>query len=105
MTGIDDATCDLPFAVRVESTSSTSTLFLSGECDSHVAEHLRDVLESALATSTTVVLDVESVTFIDSSALNVLLAAHKHATPYRVTRGNRVVDRLLELTGLTFLYD
>lgn len=105
MTGIDETTYDRGFAVRVVSTPDTSTLLLSGEFDSHVADELRDVLEKALATSTTVVLDVEGVTFIDSSALNVLLAARRHETPYRVTRGNRVVDRLFELTGLTFMYD
>ena len=105
MTGIEEATYYSPFTVQVEASSSTTTLRLSGECDSHVAHQLRDVLETALATSSAVVLDVEAITFIDSSALNVLLAARQHETPYRVTRGNRVVDRVFELTGLTCMYD
>ena len=103
MTAMDE-TYDRCF-VTVESSSTGSILHLSGEFDIDVADQLRDVLETALATSPMVVLDVEEVTFIDSSALNVLLAARVKATPYRVTRGNRVVDRLFEITGLSFLYD
>ena len=105
MTSTDEATYDRPFAIRVEALSSTHTLLLSGEFDSNAAEQLRHVLESALATSTKVVLDVGGVTFIDSSTLNVLVAARQQETPYQITRGNRVVDRLLELTGLTFMYE
>lgn len=50
------------------------------------------------------VIDARAVTFMDSSGLRVLLAAHQRAQEdgreFALVRGSDTVDRLLEVTGL-----
>jgi anti-sigma B factor antagonist len=50
------------------------------------------------------VIDAREVTFMDSSGLRVLLAAHQRAQEngrgFAVVRGSEAVDRLLKVTGL-----
>jgi anti-anti-sigma factor len=50
------------------------------------------------------VIDVSRVTFMDSSGLRVLLAAHQRAQEqgrgFALVRGSDAVDRLLKVTGL-----
>lgn len=81
-------------------------LALTGELDPHTApildEHVRRALEGP---SPTVVLDLVDLTFIDSSGLRSVIAAHKAL----VERGGHLVlrspgpttRRLLDVTGLT----
>lgn len=51
------------------------------------------------------VIDVRRVTFMDSSGLRLLLAAHRRAGEngrgFALVRGSESVDRLLKVTGLT----
>jgi anti-sigma B factor antagonist len=50
------------------------------------------------------VIDVRRVTFMDSSGLRVILAAHQRAEEqgrdFAIVRGSAAVDRLLKVTGL-----
>ena len=52
----------------------------------------------------TVVVDVSDVSFLSSAGLSVLIGAQRAATHFELRRGNRIVDRLIELTGLALLY-
>lgn len=52
----------------------------------------------------TVVVDVSDVSFLGSSGLSVLIGAQRAATRFELRRGNRIVDRLIEITGLALLY-
>ena len=61
-----------------------------------------DTLFSGGATS--LVVDVEAVSFLGSSGLSVLIGAHRTAERFELRRGNRIVDRLISLTGLGLLY-
>ena len=94
-----------PLNVQVEAHDDSVVLVLVGELDPHTAPSLRDHLTSAVGDTTTeVVLDVGGLTFIDSSGLRVIIAAHKDMEG----RGGRLVlrsptattRRLLDITGL-----
>lgn len=76
---------------------------VSGEIDAHSVS----VVDAALADAdptTTIVLDLSGVTFIDSSGLRALVAAHKRAQAgggeLVVAGPSEPVLRLLGLTGL-----
>jgi len=94
-----------PLNVQVEATDASVVLVLVGELDPHTAPTLRDHLDSTIdGTTSEVVLDVGGLTFIDSSGLRVIIAAHKDME----SRGGRLVlraptattRRLLDITGL-----
>jgi len=58
----------------------TTTLVISGEIDLACADELREQLYAITATgSSTGVVDLSGVTFLDSSGLGVLIAAKKRA--------------------------
>ncbi len=78
---------------------------LVGELDPHTAPILRSSVDDTVTDSTSsLVLDVAGLQFIDSSGLRVIISAHKVMDD----RGGRLVlraptdntRRLLEITGL-----
>lgn len=78
---------------------------VAGEVDSATAGHLDAVFREVIdAGASQVVADFERVTFVSSAGLSVLIGAHRRSDSFRLLRGNRVVDRLVELTGLEMLY-
>jgi len=54
-------------------------------------------------------IDLEHVTFIDSLGLRSILAAHETAVnagvPFRITKTSPAVERVINLAGLTQLFD
>ncbi len=80
------------------------TIALRGECDLAAAPELRQVLEPA-SRAGAVLLDLSELTFLDCSALTVLLDAARH----RAQVGDRLVlrdvqppvERLLTLAAVT----
>jgi anti-sigma B factor antagonist len=94
-----------PLTVEVTSTGDEVVLVVVGELDPHTAPTLRSRVEETVSDATTsLVLDVAGLQFIDSSGLRVIIAAHKVMDE----RGGRLVlraptantRRLLEITGL-----
>ena len=83
---------------------ASGVLVVQGELDAATAPALDEVLERA---ESSVSLDLDTVTFIDSTGVSVLVRHHQRL----VASGSRVsivhasanVRRLLELTGLTEL--
>src|SRR6476620_10768301 len=82
-------------------------LGLGGELDLPAAPRL--AAEIARAESDQVrrilVLDVDGLSFVDSSGLRVILAAHERALAqdgrgFAITSGSRQVKRLLEIAGV-----
>ena len=76
-----------------------------GEVDLATAPAFEErVREAAAAGFARVVIDLRDVTFLDSSGLRVLLAAHvagqDGSPPLDVVRARPGVHRVLELTGL-----
>jgi anti-anti-sigma factor len=81
--------------------SGRPVLRLTGDLDlanGHaVAEQLARLVDGA---PHGVAVDLSSVAFIDSTGLHVLLAARReYGDRVRVVATNRVVDRLLDITG------
>jgi len=77
---------------------------ITGDIDANTVAALSEAFDGDhSATDGGVVLDLEGVTFIDSSGLRVLLDLSSRAQPGGVTLRSapRSVRRLLELTGLS----
>jgi len=94
---------DGDFSLHVACNGQGPIITLTGDLDITTAPILRDCLQDHLGD--TVTLDFAGVTFMDSSALEVVLSAHKQTT----ADGGRVIlsgmrpqqMRLFELLGLT----
>lgn len=91
-------------------TDSTHLVSVSGEADLHTAPELKAALVEAIdAGAAVLVVDLSGTTFIDSSALGVLIGALKRVSP----KGGRValvvpdpnVRRIFELTLLDRVFD
>jgi anti-sigma B factor antagonist len=95
-----------PIRVDVVAEGDEVILVVSGELDPHTAPALRDVIDRTVTDATTsLVLDVAGLLFIDSSGLRVIISAHK----VMADRGGKLTlraptdntRRLLDITGLT----
>ena len=87
-----------------EADDSTSIISPQGDVDIATAPNLEEDIRAALESSTSVVIDLSGVTFMDSSGIAVLIraadtAANRNAV-LRVRSSSGQVRRLLELTGL-----
>jgi len=81
------------------------TITVSGELDGFSAPQLAEPLEERIVTpSETVVVDLSAVTFIDSSALQILLEYHRRFDEgggrLEVSAPSPAVRRLFEISGL-----
>jgi len=94
-----------PLTVEVAAQGDEVVLVLVGELDPHTAPILRSSVDDAVSdVTTTLVLDVAGLQFIDSSGLRVIISAHK----VMADKGGRLVlraptdntRRLLDITGL-----
>jgi anti-anti-sigma factor len=83
-------------------------LIVRGEVDVATAAQLRHELLQHLAIAETLWIDLEDVTFMDSSGLHVLIASQRRAelldAPLVIGRASTAVERLLEVTGVTALF-
>ena len=78
---------------------------MEGELDMANAPGLQSAVESReLADAGTVVLDLQGLTFLDSTGLRVILAAWERCRArgqeFAVTPGSAQVQRLLSITGV-----
>jgi anti-anti-sigma factor len=94
-----------PFSVSVE--QGHAVIALSGEHEAYTAGKLARHLSSLLAEGVGVTVDLRRATFIDSTVVGVLIAAHRRAQEAEVAFVLRVggetgwpVRRLLEVTEL-----
>jgi anti-sigma B factor antagonist len=78
-------------------------IFLRGELDLAAAECLEELLNAVVGDGWDVDLDLGRVSFIDSTGLHVLLAAHGAAVAggvrVSIVNASTCVDRILELTN------
>lgn len=92
------------FGVELLPGDDVVILAVAGEIDAATSPSLRDAMLSALTLTDRLVLDASGVTFMDSSALHVLIRTQQTAggAPSVVVRNpSDQVRRLLQLTGLT----
>lgn len=92
--------------LRTERVDHRTTVFVAGEVDYGSASRLRSVLvELAHEGEGEVVVDLSAVTFIDSTALSVMVQAKQRfdssGQRMSVTGTQPRVARVLELSGLT----
>jgi anti-anti-sigma factor len=79
---------------------------LSGELDTTMCTELTDVLASELHRPGIIVVqaDLNAVTFLDSSAISVLIGAYRTATAtgrrFTISRPHGHVRRVLDVTGV-----
>jgi anti-sigma B factor antagonist len=95
-----DLTC------AVEQRADATVVHVSGELDIASAAQLRTVLIDVLATSpaTHLVVDLEGVSFIDSTGIGVVVGAHRRVTAnggsFSAVVTTPVVRKVLQTTGL-----
>jgi anti-sigma B factor antagonist len=78
---------------------------VGGECDMNAAPSLSVAVEAAFQRGVAhMVVDLNEVTFIDSTAIGILLAArerlHRSGGTFEVVCTNRNVVRVLEIVGV-----
>ncbi|WP_028964613.1 STAS domain-containing protein [Streptomyces thermolilacinus] len=90
-------------------TDGIRVLTLAGEIDFHTGDRLQEALAVAGPTTARTVVDLDRVTFMDSSGINVFIAAH-HALSasggwLRLAAPTEHVLRTLQLVGLDTVID
>lgn len=91
--------------VDLRQESDRVVVSLEGELDMANAPLLQSAIESdRLAAAKTVVLDLQQLTFLDSTGLRIILAARelcwRRGQEFAVTPGSQQVQRLLSVTGV-----
>lgn len=93
-----------PFRCALTVTGARAAwVHVGGELDRCTAPQLERTLRDAQLHARLIVLDAREVSFIDSSGLQVILAANagqEWGAPRLIVVPSRVVTRLLKLTGL-----
>ncbi|HYX86622.1 MAG TPA: STAS domain-containing protein [Gaiellales bacterium] len=92
---------------RIEDTGGIRVIALRGEHDLTTEPSLHDGIETALATGSSVIVDLSEAEFIDSTVIAAIihgqrLATERHADDVAVVAaaGARSVARLLSLVGV-----
>jgi anti-anti-sigma factor len=87
---------------RLADSGGRPVLVLRGEIDLSTAEAVQSSLEELVDDGAgPVIVDLSSVTFLDSSGLAVLVRLHKRVGSIEVRSPTPLVRRLLAVTGLT----
>ena len=90
------------FAVRSHGSPRCEFIELAGELDMATAPHLEAVLDRMFVIPDQIVVDVERLTFIDSSGLSLLLRASQLVQGRIHLRGcSQQIVRLLDISGLS----
>lgn len=94
------------FRIRTERDQSAFRMFLSGELDLASADQLEQTLAAALVDRGAVVLDLEGLTFLDSSGIEVFMGAAQRAQAgggrFHIVNSQKV-QRVFEMTGTSSL--
>ncbi|KUJ36825.1 STAS domain-containing protein [Streptomyces sp. NPDC093228] len=95
----------VPSVRRADDCGAWAVVILTGEVDLALAPALREIVDALIADGRArIVLDLEDVSFMDSSALGVLVYAMRQAEALggalRLAGPCEQVRRMLELTGL-----
>ena len=97
---------DQEFHIEERPGTDAPVIAVSGEVDVATAPQLRESLQRVIAHgASTVVLDLLGVTFLDSTALGVVIGAHKRCREVggelRVVVADPRLVKIFEITGLT----
>lgn len=91
--------------IETHSDPGCSIVEVGGEIDVYTAPQMRDEIAAALRDQPRVVVDARTVTFMDSTGINVLFEAHKRAVEetggwLRLVAREGAVLKVLRLCGL-----
>ena len=94
-----------PFDVTIEQRGGAVHLILTGELDISTAQRLEDDLRRIEAEKPQlIVLDLQELTFMDSTGLRLLITADTRAREGQrklvIVQGNEMVQRVMRLTRL-----
>lgn len=94
-----------PFDVTIEQHDGAVHIVLNGELDISTAPRLEDDLRRIEAERPPlIVLDLQQLTFMDSTGLRILITADARARgdqrQFVIVRGNEMVQRVMRLTRL-----
>ncbi|MGW4103086.1 STAS domain-containing protein [Streptomyces sp. NPDC004976] len=96
-------------SVAATSTESIRVVSLAGEIDYHTVDILRQALIASDVARPRIVVDMRQVTFMDSSGLNIFIAAHHAATEaggwLRLAALTDSVKRTVQMTGVDTFID
>jgi anti-sigma B factor antagonist len=100
---------DQEFRIEERAGVSPPVIAVSGEIDVATAPQLRECLHSVIAKGeATVVLDLLGVTFLDSTALGVLVGALKRCRELggdlQIVVADPRIIKIFEITGLTNVF-
>lgn len=93
----------MQFDLALDPSGRSATFSVCGELDLYTSADLHagiDALATGAAQLTAVILDLQAVTFADSSALHMLLRLHQFLGDRLVIRTSAAVHRVLEVSGL-----
>jgi stage II sporulation protein AA (anti-sigma F factor antagonist) len=84
-------------------------LTLAGEVDRDTGQTLREALDASGTPYPHIVVDLSRVTFMDSTGINILIAAHRSLTEaggwIRLAAPTEAVLRLLQIVGVDTVID
>jgi len=92
--------------LEFEVSGTTLTAKVSGELDHHVAKELREKIDFKLATGVynTFVFDFSSLSFMDSSAIAVIMGRVKYLETVggkvKIISGNEQIIKIIKMSGL-----
>ncbi|MFF4185338.1 STAS domain-containing protein [Streptomyces sp. NPDC001691] len=93
----------------VSDTNGVRVVTLTGEIDHDTGGVLGGALDPAGAPTVRMVVDLRQVTFMDSSGINILIAAHNALTErggwLRLASPSEIVARILHIVGVDSLID
>jgi stage II sporulation protein AA (anti-sigma F factor antagonist) len=96
-------------SVLSTTTDGIRVVTLSGEIDHHTGDQLRQALEAAGAPRSRIVADMCGVTFMDSTGINILIAAHLALTEaggwLRLAAPTEPVQRTMTIVGVDTVID
>lgn len=93
----------------VENADSYSVIAVRGEVDLHTAPKVQYAIERGMNGIGTVVLDMENITFMDSTALSTFMRAKDYlqdqGVALRLAAPSGAVNRIFDVTGCGEYFD
>jgi stage II sporulation protein AA (anti-sigma F factor antagonist) len=109
MTGTGEAAQPGRLSVVSNATDGIRVLTVAGEIDHHTGQALRQALDVSGTPRPRVVVDLSRVTFMDSTGINILIAAHRALTEaggwIRLAAPTEAVMRTLQIVGVDTVID
>jgi anti-anti-sigma factor len=99
---MDELSAEAPLSISVTDTASGTVIKADGELDASNIDRLRSAVETQLVGHPEVLMfDFAGVTFMDTSAIALLIQAGKKGTAVRILTPSVQVRTVIEMTGLT----